>query len=114
MQRFLDNNKPGKKTGNLNLWRNHQIYFALKDTITACYRVRNIFSIQFQASFKIYSRTLSLNDIFIGYENWIMRLHRCWWQMDVGDFKLVTIFGCWWQNFDIGDIFWVLVPDANA
>ena len=39
-------------------------------------------------------------------------LHTCWWQVNVGDFMLVTIFGCWWQNFDIGDIFWMLVPDA--
>ena len=34
--------------------------------------------------------------------------------IDVGDFILMTIFGCKWQNFDIGDIFWILVPDANA
>ena len=25
--------------------------------------------------------------------------------IDVGDFMLMTIFGCWGQNFDIGDIF---------
>ena len=25
---------------------------------------------------------------------------------------MVTLF--WWQNFDIGDIFWMLVPDANV
>jgi len=30
----------------------------------------------------------------------------------VGDLKLVTICGCWWQYSDDGDIFWVLVPDA--
>ena len=35
--------------------------------------------------------------------------------IDVGDkLMLVTIFGCLWQNFDIGDIFWMLVPDADA
>ena len=42
------------------------------------------------------------------------RLHRCRWQVDVGDFMLATIFGCWWQNFDIGDIFWMLVLDDNV
>ena len=41
------------------------------------------------------------------------RLHRCWRQVDVGDSMFVTIFGCWWRNFDIGDIFWMLMPDAN-
>ena len=44
--------------------------------------------------------------------NW--RLHRCKWQVDVGDFMLVIIFGCWWHNFDMADIFWMLVPDANV
>ena len=34
---------------------------------------------------------------------------------DVGDLKLVTLkCGCWWLNFDAGDIFWILVPDANV
>ena len=33
--------------------------------------------------------------------------------IDVGEFMLVTIFGCWRQNFDIGDLFWMLLPDAN-
>ena len=23
---------------------------------------------------------------------------------------LVMIFGCWWRNFDVGDIFWMLLP----
>ena len=32
--------------------------------------------------------------------------------MEVGDFMLVIIFACYWQNFDIGDIFWMLVPDV--
>ena len=32
--------------------------------------------------------------------------------MDVGDFMLVKILWCWQQNFDIGDIFWMFVPDA--
>ena len=41
-----------------------------------------------------------------------IRLHRCWWPVDVGDFRLVTIFGCLWQNFDIGDIFWMLVTKS--
>ena len=40
------------------------------------------------------------------------KLHRCWWQVDVDDFMLVTIFVCWWQNFDVGAIFRMLVPDA--
>ena len=33
---------------------------------------------------------------------------------DVGESMLVTILGCWWPNFDVGDIFGMLVPDANA
>ena len=32
--------------------------------------------------------------------------------MIVGDFILVTIFGCWWQKFDIGNIFWRWLPVA--
>ena len=27
---------------------------------------------------------------------------------EVGDFKIMTIFGCWGQNVDVGDIFWML------
>ena len=27
---------------------------------------------------------------------------------------LMTTFGRWWRNFDIGDIFWMLGPDANV
>ena len=38
----------------------------------------------------------------------------CWWHRYVGDLKLVTIWGCWWLNFDVGDIFWMLVPDINV
>ena len=29
---------------------------------------------------------------------------------DVGDLRLVTIVGCWCQNFDVVDIFGVMVP----
>ena len=28
-----------------------------------------------------------------------------------GDLKLVKIFGCWWLNCNVGDIFWMLMPD---
>lgn len=28
--------------------------------------------------------------------------------------KLVTIFGCWWQNFDVDDNFPVLAPETNV
>ena len=27
---------------------------------------------------------------------------------------LVTIIGCWWQNFYLGNIFWMLVSDKNG
>ena len=27
----------------------------------------------------------------------------CWWRLDVGDFMMVTDFGCWWQNHYVGD-----------
>ena len=43
-----------------------------------------------------------------------LRSQWCWWHRYVGDLKLVTICGCWWLNFDVGDIFWMLVPDANV
>ena len=33
--------------------------------------------------------------------------------VDIGDFMLVINYGCWWQNFDIGDILWML-SDANV
>jgi len=33
--------------------------------------------------------------------------------VDVDD-KWMLVNLCWWQNFDIGDIFWMLLPDANA
>ena len=33
---------------------------------------------------------------------------------DVGDLKLVTVFGFWWQNFDVDDIFGMLMTDANV
>ena len=26
----------------------------------------------------------------------------------------MTLLGCWRQNYDLGDIFWMLVPDANV
>ena len=32
--------------------------------------------------------------------------------LDVGEFMLVTIFRCWRRNFDIGDILFMLMPDA--
>ena len=32
----------------------------------------------------------------------------------IGDLKLVVIFGCWWQNFHLGDIFPILLSDANV
>ena len=36
------------------------------------------------------------------------------WHRHVGDSKLVTICWCWWQNFDLGDIFWIMdVGDQN-
>ena len=25
----------------------------------------------------------------------------CWWHRDVNHLKLVSIYGCWWQNFDV-------------
>ena len=41
MQRFLDNNKPGKKDRKLNLMKKTLNLFCIKDTITACYHDRN-------------------------------------------------------------------------
>ena len=43
-----------------------------------------------------------------------MVFENCYGDSDVSDFKLVTICGCWWLNFDVGDIFWMLVLDANV
>ena len=55
----------------------------------------------FIASF-VCNLAFSHTKIFI--KNWV-RWDRCWWQVDVDDFMLVTIFGCWLQNFDIGHLF---------
>ena len=45
-------------------------------------------------------------------------LHRCWWQVDVGDFMLVTEFRCWWHLFNVGAQRWCLkiedVGDENS
>ena len=56
--------------------------------------------------------------IFYNISFWIIfylitRLHRCWWQMDVDDIILLTIFECWWQLFDISVIFWKLVTECS-
>ena len=32
---------------------------------------------------------------------------------DVSDLKLATFFEFWWQNFDLGDIFLMLVSDTS-
>ena len=37
----------------------------------------------------------------------------CWWNRDVSDLKIVTILGCWWQSFDLGDTLCMLSPDSN-
>ena len=42
------------------------------------------------------------------------RWQRCYCHRDVGDSKLGTILESWRQNFDIGDIFWIMVPDAGT
>ena len=44
----------------------------------------------------------------------IRRLHRCWRQLDVGDFMLVTNFGCWLQNSNIRHIYWMLKIEDNG
>ena len=38
-----------------------------------------------------------------------MKLNKSSGYIDVDDFILVTMFGYWWRNFDIGDIFRMLV-----
>jgi len=35
--------------------------------------------------------------------NGLYRLHRCYWQVDVGDFILVTSFGCWGRTLLLND-----------
>ena len=42
------------------------------------------------------------------------RLQSCWRHCDVGDLQLVTILECRRQNKDLGDIFWMLVPETNV
>ena len=32
-------------------------------------------------------------------------LQWCWWQWSVGDFEMVTVLRCWWQNNNIGYFF---------
>ena len=41
-------------------------------------------------------------------------LQSCWWHCDVGDLKLETVLECWRQNSNFGDLFWMLVPDAQV
>ena len=31
---------------------------------------------------------------------------------DLVDLKFITIFGCWWLNFDVNEIFWMMGLDA--
>ena len=40
-----------------------------------------------------------------------MLVTTCWW-LYVGHFMLGSIFGCWWPNFDIDAIFWILMTDT--
>ena len=57
---------------------------------------------------------------------WISYINITWWKLkreknlqwicgdsDVSDLKLATFFECWWQNFDLGDIFLMLVSDTS-
>ena len=58
--------------------------------------------------FLLFRKCVSLNKSYCWNRNAITpnRLQACWWQVDVGDIILVTIFGCWWRKKDVGDIFW--------
>ena len=47
---------------------------------------------------------LKIRSLGSGWWKW------CWWHHDVDDLKLVTICGCWCRNFDICEIFRILVP----
>ena len=38
---------------------------------------------------------------------------QCSWHRDVCDLWWATILRCWWLNFDVGAIFWMLILDAN-
>ena len=38
----------------------------------------------------------------------------CWWHRDVDNLELVMVWGCWWLNFDLGDILWILMPEAHV
>ena len=63
--------------------------------------------------------TLSLYDITSSLKNgyasmkdfayacWVCQ-QWCWWDRNVDVLKLVTFSRCWWQNFDLRDIFWML------
>ena len=43
----------------------------------------------------------------------MVRISRTWRQEDLDDIMLTMIAGCWRQNFDIGDIFRMLMTDVN-
>ena len=55
----------------------------------------------------IYMRRASFDRICAKILNFHQKLH---FQI----LTLMTILGCWWQNFDVGDIFGMFVPDANV
>ena len=37
---------------------------------------------------------------------------RCWYRTRDCSGSVLRIFWCWWQNFDIDDIFWILMLDS--
>ena len=39
---------------------------------------------------------------------------RCWYRTRDCSGSMLRIFWCWWQNFDIGDIFWILMRDVKV
>ena len=43
----------------------------------------------------------------------IQRWKWCWWHFDVGNLKLITISGCWWLNFNVGDILCKNIVDVG-
>ena len=48
------------------------------------------------------------------YRKSFIREGICRCDSDLGNFKLVTILEYWLQNIDVGDIFWMLVPDTHV
>ena len=57
-----------------------------------------------------YNILVLIEFIILPFEAWWQWF---WWHRHVGDFKLARVCQCELLNNNVGDTFWILVPDAN-